>query len=485
MNDFDARARTAARAVHDLVASDTTLAVDTVTVPPRRRGTMRALLAAAAVVVVAAIVGGVIVTNRDGGPTAAEVSAFCDAVTTAMTDTTGLSRRVVDLAPEEIRADAEVVARNHTVPPNSDAAAYRALETSGGRFLAWIETNCYPAAAQPGAAPADQRFAPVPFPAGTRPCFVTNGNAIAGGSARQAPSHLTVFGDPRLADPWSGPLLALVVGHDADQLLTDEQAVGVPGIADARTGPVADASRQPIPDSRGIAWTDESTGGDSVAVLARNGGSADLESVAATVVRGPSGYRLGSTPAGTSVLFDGDLPSVVTSPLGGSLDTTFAVTAATDTETVTPIGSGGIWSGSVGGQPEVDAARLQLVEPTIRTIAGRSVLEWDTSVQYSTATGSTTVRWAEPSGVVLTATVSGADAGGRERRITDLVTSMKQLNREQWTDLTKQFSYCGMLSTLGRSEASGGSGSAKVEVSPTSTTVPVPQTATTVPTTGP
>ena len=52
MTDFDSRARSAARAVHDLVASDDAPAVDTVAVSPRKRGTARALFVAAAVVLV-------------------------------------------------------------------------------------------------------------------------------------------------------------------------------------------------------------------------------------------------------------------------------------------------------------------------------------------------------------------------------------------------------------------------------------------------
>lgn len=484
MNDFDARARSAARAVHELVASGDASAdaptVDTVAVPPRKRHTMRALLAAAAVVLVAAIVGGVIVTNKDDGPTAAEVTAFCGAVTRAMNDTNGLPNNVVDLAPAEIRADAEAVARNADIPENAGTERLRTIETSGGRFLAWIETNCYPAAAQPGAAPADQRFAPVPLPDGTRPCFVTNGNSIVSGSSRRESSRVTVYGETQRTDPWSGPLVALVVGHDAEQILVEHQPVEVPGVGRATSGMIVDPSYQPIPGTRGITWTDESAGGDSVAVLARNGSTVDLPTLAGQVVHEAATYRLPDPPAGMTQIYDGDLPQVTSSPLGDGLGTTFAVSAGPESPTATAgFGDGGLWSGAVGGQPRVDVTRLLLADPTTRTIGDRTVLEWSGNPMVDEANTTTTARWAEPGGVVLTAAVTGADARDRQQKITALVSSMQKLDRTQWTDLTAQFSYCGMLTTLGRATSSGSADSGRVESTGTSSTTAVAETPTT------
>ena len=110
-----------------------------------------------------------------------------------------------------------------------------------------------------------------------------------------------------------------------------------------------------------------------------------------------------------------------------------------------------------------------------RRASGRSPAVGSSSGETGNVAGSAmTARWAEPGGVVLSATTAGSDPSTVERKLTELVGSMRKLDRDQWTDLTEQFSYCGALTTLGRSETSGGSSSGTVEVSPTSTTIPVP-----------
>ena len=417
-------------------------AVDTVAVPPRKRPVLPALLAAAAVVLVAAIVGGVVLANRDNGPTAAEVTAFCDAATRSMTGSTGFDKQLVDLAPDEIRADVQVVADNAWTTDQTDPAQLRRLEESGSRFLAWIETNCYPAAAQPGAAPADQRFAPVPLPDGTRPCFVTNG--MPSRSADDMQSHVIVYGDPAATDPWSGPLLGLLTGVVAETATNSAlQTTPMGGPPESTTGQLSD------PAGGTIANSSDPHLAPSRDQRQHHAGQPEPRR------RRPPGHRLpdrglgpGRDPAGIRTLrsrglYDGDLP-IADSVLSGGAGATFSVSAGTVAARSGPGGPGSpgaLWSGFVGDQRTVDATRLLIGTANERTLAGRRVLGVGRE-RLAPRTKAASARWAEPDGVVITATVVGADA---PTKITDLVDSMRKLDREQWTDLTKQFSYCGLF----------------------------------------
>jgi hypothetical protein len=483
VTDFESRARAAARAVHDLVASDDAPAdapaVDTVAVPPRKRPVLPALLAAAAVVLVAAIVGGVMLANRDDGPTAAEVAAFCDAATRSMTGSTGFDKQLVDLAPDEIRADAQVVAANARTTDQTEPAQLRRLEESGSRFLAWIETNCYPAAAQANAAPADQRFAPVPLPDGTRPCFVTNG--MPNRAADDLRSHVIVYGDPAAADPWSGPLLAVLTGVVAETAINSAvQTTPTGGPPQSTTGQLSDPAGGTIANSSTLTWPRHGTN-RNVTLVSRNLAGADLPGIASQIEASDQDAILPtSVPSGLTLLYDGDLP-IADSALSGGAGATFSVSAGTaDGRSApgVPGSPGALWSGFVGDQQTVDATRLLVGTATERTIAGRRVLLWDGSGSY-TRTQAASARWAEPDGVVITANVVGDDA---PTKIADLVGSMRKLDREQWTDLTKQFSYCGLLSSRAGSAASRGTSSGGAESGPI---VETPTTTVTAPATTP
>lgn len=474
MNDFESRARAAARGVHDLVASADAPTVDTVAVPLRKRHTIRALLAAAAVVLVAAIVGGVIVTTKDDGPTAAEVTAFCDFMhqRTAHPENDFDLERATALAPDEIRSDVSDGLRDHDLGSAGRETIVR-VQTSLSRVAAWYETNCFPAAAQPGAAPADQRFGPGPTSRSATPCYVLNGSA----TPRMAdfPGHIVIYAGS------SGSLLAVAT---TDTSLVDDGAlsVDVAGIEGARVGSAADIQGRVLPQSQAIEWDGAH---HSIALLTRRiAGPLPLGDLARQVT--DTGDRADlpadAVPNGMTRLYDGPLDAI--RPDTGATGPTATFSVTTGTAPLLPnglgTGTGSVWSGALGDRAAVDATALFVPLAHRETLGGRDVLTWQVTGE-SEAASADFARWAEPGGVVLTVVTYGADADARRTQLTEAVGSMRKLDRDQWTDLTRQFSYCGALTTLGRAESSSGSASAGVESgpiteTPTTTVTGVPAT---------
>ncbi len=473
---LEARARAAARAVHDAMDRPASTEV----VARRSRGPVRALAVAAVVIVIAIVGTTVVVTNRADGP-ASDVTTFCAEiqaeiarpVDTTANESTGETTsnrppRAQDYlldAPAEIR---EVALRLHDALAGRKAPA-RADST---KLLNWFQLRCYPDAARPGAPADQQRFAPQPALAGLTICSATNQLSTKNGANDHSDyGEIAIFGDTALPDPYVAPMIG--IASSRTQRFRDdntETPVAIPGHPDAAISAMSAAFSNRIDGSQVITWVE---GGRNVAVFGRSFGADrtnELVSIASTVA------------------LDGTRPTVAVDALpvdfhqlyrGSLLDVSPEIVAANPSSTFSLTGNGGdlqigasvMWE---GGDGRYDAIRFLAPAITPTTVSGRAVLMGPVvGAGPNDPRAIQLARWSPGPGVVLTAlSLPGATQSPVDLRA--LITATRKLDRAEWEALIDQGDGC--YSVHGpngeRATASGAaSSSATSSPSPTSTTV--------------
>ncbi len=259
-------------------------------------------------------------------------------------------------------------------------------------------------------------------------------------------SSITIYADTSRADPWAGPLLATAFSVPS---LLDEKSrndVLVPAVGAGRQGSILGSSRDRLRTGTGIEMYDAAQNG-RVSVLARGELlERRILALASHIVDAQGHPRLDATavPAGYSVVYEGAVEPISQVPsLLRPQFPTFSVSATAGTGPPSP-SQGLQWTGAVLDDATFEATRFFVPDPGLRPVGTKQALVWDTTI----ASGSplTVARWREGR-VVITAGIYGEHAGTRRKAMESLVTSMRRLDRDEWTSLTSQFSFCRILST--------------------------------------
>ena len=481
MNEFETRARAAGRAVRDAVRDTHPLAATELT-PPRRRSSARALLIAAAAVLAVAIIGTSLIGPNDP-PSAAEVAAFCDTVRRGATDAndqTAHLQRMLQLAPDEFKDDITVLAKWAEDLSKATTEQRKEFEASSERLSAWAGVECYPDAAQPNADAAQQRFAPSALPEGTKICFVLN--ELPRSPSRATNDTITIYGDSTLPDPYAGPLLATATSTNGLLVNSEREAqpVAVIGHPDAVSGQIAGTNGNALATGTGIQWQIPVSGATSVGILARGEPiESQLPDLAAHVIQSDSDARLDDAylPPNFTVLHSGPMEPI-RDPLNIRLGITFEVNAAENGTALVDSASAGVaWNGTVLTDQAFQATRFFAENAANRTIAGKPALIWD--VSGSEQDHESLARWKESDNVTISAGAFGGDRASRRQDLEALIATMHRLDRTEWVNLVRQFSYCGSLSRISHTSSESKTSSGTTLIDATTSTSSPGSTATT------
>ncbi len=320
MTDFETRARAAGRAMREVVAEP-----PATTGPARTpRGPVRALAVAAAITAIAVIGTAVIVKSRGNHPASMspEVAAFCADIErsgstpsdvaagepggTGTRSGTKPSLQYLRDTPAEIRSVALAVLA-------ADEAGQPPAGADSQALLNWYGVACFADAAQPDAAPDQQRYAPGPGADNFKVCSATNRPRAADtyAAAHPAYGHITIFGDASVSDPYDAPMIGLAVS--TEEGFRDDATVRPVRIRDHSDAVISDLTG-PFGArlKRGglvISWSD---GKQTVGVLGRGyrpEREAELIALADRVTVNGSRAHLPSAdlPESYMEVFDGDL----------------------------------------------------------------------------------------------------------------------------------------------------------------------------------
>ncbi|MBK5287718.1 MAG: hypothetical protein JJE46_04545 [Acidimicrobiia bacterium] len=484
MTDFETRARAAGRAVRDAVEPMVA------SVEPRKpRGPLRALVVAATITTIAVIGTAVIVKTRGSHPTSMspEVARFCTEIESSastpsdvVTDQNGTVTRSGQRPSLEYLRDAPAEIRSVALAILAANAAGRSpTETDSQALLNWYGVACFPNAAQPGAAPDQQRYAPSPDVSNFDICSATNRPRAADtyAAAHPAYGHMTIFGDTSISDPYDAPMIGLALSSE-EGFRDDETArpVTIPGHPDAvisnLTGPFGASLEH---GGLVISWSD---GKQTVGVFGRGYGperEGELIALAHRVTVDGSGPHLPSAdvPESYKTVFDG--PLVALNTLGPSVatDSTYAITA----------NRGELQFGAtIGSAPASEAIRFLGSQLRPVTVHGVRMLAgpWaSTSTPSANSTPPAMLRWREPNGVTFTLVSIGhrPDQTPSLDQLKELAASVRRLNRSEWERVIRESDGCyGDLVGSRSAASSSGSGSSPAPGA-TTTTVPSISTA--------
>ncbi len=463
MNDHDnpeleTRSRAAARAIYDAVERPASTAAGAA---PRSRGPIRAV-AVAAVVTLIAVVGTTAIVNRRADAPASEVTNFCaqieasasQPVTTVTNESTGKTTTdrnahpdgyLLDAPPEIYDVAARVYAANaQNRPPDTGDST---------KLFNWFEIHCFPDAAQPDAAPNQQRYAPLPTPADVTICTAANqfpSPAVQLRSMKRF-GEITIYGDTAFPDPYRFPMIGVATSRE-EQFVDDDSArpIALTGRPDAVISTMTGSFSIRLEGSQTISW---SSGRQRIAVLGRGYGpdrTAELAAIAEQVTVDGAGPRVSlvALPVDFQARFHGPLMSVF-----GATPFSLGTYSLSGNGASLQISGAQIESG------EADAIRFVAPELAPTTIGGQAVLSGSLAPANNRGTGSPTLtRWSVQEGLYVTI-LSLPSPSHAQPSLETLVRNTRRLNRAEWEDLINQSKGC--FSDLVSSRTASGSGSAQ------------------------
>lgn len=291
----------------------------------------------------------------------------------------------------------------------------------------WVDVNCEPGAAQPGAKARDRRFAPPRGEAFESLLFCTAG---AGIPYPESTAHVVMYGDTSTGDPYAGPMVAVVWGGEAsyrgDGDPTPVTVRGTQGVA----APIT-VFQQVVLDELGtvIAWDE---GDEPVGLYGRYwdaSRTADLVALADALEVEDGAFSLPADvlPEGYEQVYAGtDDPMYLVFALGSQYEVRYQHDA----------GEGALLriNGFVASPEEFEAVRFLApgLQPT--TIGDHDALAggaW-------TERGPAVVTWREPDGLVVRLTGVGIDLDIVE----EVAAAMRELTRSEWVDLIETPDEC-------------------------------------------
>lgn len=433
MNDFEFRARAAARAIRDAIDTPVSLT----TRPTKSRGPIRALAVAAIVTAVTVIGTALIVNARHTDGPASDVTSFCGHVDALIshpvtpTDNEPQSVEWLRDAPTEIHDVALAVlaaqAQHRTVArPDST------------RFLNWYEVNCFPDAAQPNAGPAQQRYIPGGPTTLFNVCGAYNGPRVADNVSDGFLhfGHITIIGNGAIADPYTNAMIGLA-WSPAESAGSPPvvEPVTVPGHPKSSISSILGPFGIPL-DGVGqrVSWVD---GNRAISVYGRGYGpdrTQDLIALASHVTVDQSGPHLAAAylPSGYTTIFDGPLATAAFGSVGPSGPSTgFSITAN---------GGSANLVGVVESGAEFEAVRFFAVDLAPTVINGYPALAGTLATEDSRRL----VKWHLPNGVALALTsgARGTDRGLTLVVMTGMASDSGPVSRAEWESVINRGTGC-------------------------------------------
>jgi hypothetical protein len=354
--------------------------------------------------------------GEDAAPDAEDTSGFCSGWSEAvLSDAPERYLDVLDDPPDELADEAAVLIRE------IDSEESDAGNAAFSEMARWVDVNCEPDAAQPGATAANRRVAPPPDTELERFTFCSAGRGL---SVPPGSDHVVIYGDTSQDDPYASPMLAVAWGgegsHRGDGDPSPVTVRGTEGVA----APIS-VFQQVVPDDLGtvIAWDE---GDDPVGLYGRlwdESRTDELVALAdALVVEDDGSFSLPpeAMPEGFEQVFSGssDPMSLVFTP-----GAEYEVRYMGEGDDGAPLRI----DGYVASPEEFAAVRFLApgLEPT--TVANHEALAGDAWDER----GPAVVTWREPDGLVVRLVGLGHDLAVVET----VADATRELTRAEWVDL--------------------------------------------------
>lgn len=312
---------------------------------------------------------------------------------------------------------------------------------SGREVSQWVELNCNPGDAAPGAQASERRLAP---PGGATPEGVVL--CSAGGGLPEDPGDkagVVLYG--RGSDPYSGPMIGVIWGegggdHSGDGASKPVRVRGTEGLA----APIT-VFQQVVLEELGtvIAWEEQ---GHSVGLYGRGwsvGQAGELVSIAEQLVLADGGYRLpeAALPPGLRQVFVGKPGSMSLVVGPAEYEVSYRVgdagtSAPSEDSDRTRPWTGGVvtLSGFVASPEEYEAVRFFAPGLSRKNVKDRLAL---VGSAWSDA-GPAVVTWREPDGLVVRIVGLGAEP----EVVKAASEAARELTRPEWVDLVKTSGDC-------------------------------------------